>query len=739
MNLTCPNRNSPEWKTLENRVGKLMAYKYYLENNGKIATPKEVMDQIQKDMFPNLNLKPNSGTISTVRDAIQSELPSEVANSVQIVEAVPLEILGRTDLFLSLKDILNDNGINDKFLINWAGLNKDKIGNIKTIKSESDLLNKIQSIYNKKKESSNHPELKKNKLASESFDKWVLALSKYPLPFQEVMLTHAIKYLNPERRSKYVLQLSEIALTNTYGMLMNKPHEINRLGKLYDQEVLAILSDAVNHEPSASGKGYWVHIPRVQDVNSKDHATNVELLKKLSPSTWCTAGATAESYVYNYDNYILIVNGVTITGIEAKREKNAEGKIQVNEVTSRNNNQIASIDYLDDTIAFFNKHNLDLDNKTIRNALIFREQGKTDNDYDDHDDYDDYDYERYRQDMEWNEVLDTEESETERSERIVMDLNTVEETLANIDVLQRVGKYFLKPELYNNEAIDRAYFRVRGGYALEEINPQAPYFGELVKEMLINSITDNGFNFYQSLNQSGKISNELEESLEKDPYIKGIIENNKREVDERNRRLAEAQERWNQRQGQVGEDDGDLPFSKTNSNLIQGYYDAKNDKVVVVASNTPANEASKVAIHEVAHRGMLRMAKELGGVKELGSVLYAAEEQLMKKLPELLERTGHKSLESLMLDYGFTKDGEESKIKLLMELSARWAETLVNKPKPIWWKQLMKGLTNWISKFAGVNLNEQEVNKLVGGFVQYGTQEESKEEEETNICEHLPF
>jgi len=77
MNLTCPNRNSPEWKTLENRVGKLTAYKYYLENNGKIATPKEVMDQIQKDMFPNLNLKPNSGTISTVRDAIQSELPSE--------------------------------------------------------------------------------------------------------------------------------------------------------------------------------------------------------------------------------------------------------------------------------------------------------------------------------------------------------------------------------------------------------------------------------------------------------------------------------------------------------------------------------------------------------------------------------------------------------------------------------------------------------------------------------------
>jgi hypothetical protein len=82
----------------------------------------------------------------------------------------------------------------------------------------------------------------------------------------------------------------------------------------------------------------------------------------------------------------------------------------------------------------------------------------------------------------------------------------------------------------------------------------------------------------------------------------------------------------------------DLPFSKTNQNLIQGYYDAKTDKVVVVGSNTPVNEVSKVAIHEVAHRGMLRMAKELGGQKELFQVLSNSKEQLIKKLPELLKR-----------------------------------------------------------------------------------------------------
>ena len=81
------------------------------------------------------------------------------------------------------------------------------------------------------------------------------------------MLTHAIKYLNPQRRSKYVLQLSDVALQNAYGIVVNKPHEANRIGKLYDQEVLATLSDAVEHEPSASGKGYWVHIPNTQKKN----------------------------------------------------------------------------------------------------------------------------------------------------------------------------------------------------------------------------------------------------------------------------------------------------------------------------------------------------------------------------------------------------------------------------------------------------------------------------------------
>jgi hypothetical protein len=80
------------------------------------------------------------------------------------------------------------------------------------------------------------------------------------------MLTHALKWMNnPDRRSKYVLQLSNVALQNAYGIVVNKPHELNRIGKLYDQEVLKTISDAVEHEPSASGKGHWVHIPKTEN------------------------------------------------------------------------------------------------------------------------------------------------------------------------------------------------------------------------------------------------------------------------------------------------------------------------------------------------------------------------------------------------------------------------------------------------------------------------------------------
>lgn len=833
-----------------------------------------------------------------ITNAIKKQLPVEISNTVTVIQDVPLDILGREDLFLSLKEILNDNNVKDEILINWAGVNKDAI-NIKSIKSEQQLEKIINSVYNKKKDVNSHPELKINKLALESFDKWVNALEKFPIAFKEVMLTHAIKQLNPKRRSKYVLQLSDVALTQAYGIVVNKPHELNRIGKLYDQEVLKTVSDAIGHEPSESGKGYWVHIPRTssgkllkfdnykdfkedyekqikslteeikrqdkildkppvfksqeptldrkdankygfqeytyvrvestysrwdknkkpililrnqphieklgedyegyyihgynteqgkpetkivpitkeqakelwqKDIDEKpnklgngyevedqqdlyrlvtnttrlreleenfkkakpedwlkdaanvaQHKVNVELLRKLSPSTWCTASGMASHYVENYDNYLLIVNGVTVAGVEAMAQEsdldslsqefkaqkqnyideqinadlpideiiisNFNKKIEspqrkVKEVTSRGNNGVASIDHYDDIYAFFEKHNLDTNNSTLQRAKKAKDAGKVDaldNDFYEDDQQDDFEYDEPNQDDYYEEMGRQHDAERTR----VSLFNSIDEVKANIGLAIK-HFYELKEEFQNNEEIATAAVESEA-HNINQINSALPFYNELVKK-----------------------------AIQKTPYVYNYLSLESQQIPEIKKIYEESLEL----DADLGDD---LPFSKTNTNQIQGYYDAKNDKVVVIASNTPINEAAKVAIHEVAHRGMVRMAKDLGGTKELNQILLNSEYELMKKLPELLKRTGHESLKSLMLDYGFTTESEEGKLKLLSELAARWAETLVNKPKPSWWKDFLTSIQKWITKFTSKILNEKEVNELVGGFVKYGT------------------
>jgi hypothetical protein len=794
---------------------------------------------IQGNLFEKINI-----VVENIKNAIKSNLPVEIFNAVEVLDKVPLNILGRDDLFLSMKDTLEEKGITDPFLINWLGINlssnlsrKQAINSITTKEQIEKMAN---SSYNKLLKLDDP--ILKNKDIKESFDKWVKALENYPIVFKDLMLKHAIKHLrNPERRSKFVLQLSSVALQQTYGIAVNKPHELNRIGKLYDSEVLKTVSDAVGHEPSASGKGYWVHIPRtekslsdedfvrfselinmfknpitisktfgykntryfvedgkikklssgltlstseidniIKDIekelekrdNNAQFKVNVELLKKLSPSSWCTASGMASHYVENYDNYLLIVDGVTVAGIEAypapaiedretllrklnKIELNIQNgvagpdeynrrdeiekllsgeipEIKVKEITSRGNNGVASIDHLDDTIAFFKKHNLDLDNNTIKRAISFRNEGKSDDvvfrdedqmgawhqmmdeewererwAIDEHNGEHEYDPPEY-------DYQNNEDNETDRA--IVASMTTVEEVKASLTLV--VENFdVLSQNLRNNEEIAREAVDY-SGYNIVHINENLPFYIELVKIAVTNKP-----DVFQYLPPNVK---------EIRPDLKKIYDDNIEAERIRIANLTPEQLRAENRQAD-GTLNDDLPFSKTNSNLIEGYYDAKNDKVVVVASNVSEEDAPKVAIHEVAHRGMLRMAKDLGGEKELFNALKSAEKQLMEKLPELLKRTGHKSLESLMLDYGFDKNSQEGKFKLLQELAARWAETLIGKPKPTWWKKLLQNIKNWIKQFTGQVLTEKQVDELVGGFVRYGTEQLGKSKTNNEI------
>jgi len=635
--------------------------------------------------------------VSQIKNTIKNELPIEIANAVTVVQNVPSDILGRTDLFLSLKDILNDNGINDELLINWLGVNNNTLKvHPNSIKSEQQITNLIQGIYNKKRQVNNHPALQHNELAKESFEKWVKALERFPLPFQDLMLSHAIKQLNPERRNKYVLQLSDVALTNTYGQVQNQPHKLNQVGKIYDKEVLATVSDAVGHEPSASGKGYWIHIPRTennskrkqleneieyhQDIlnspddklipnpafynapegvsddnlakdlkpfskeklqnlknelkklpvdNSAQYKVNVELLRKLSPSTWCTASSMAGHYVENYDNYLLVVDGVTVAGIEAnpkdkfskeldeankqitvlenkikeaqnpkyfyvgnleKWKKNLKvlqevvenlSKTQVKEVTSRGNNGIASIDHIDDIVAFFEKHNLDTNNDSLQRALEAKKKGKTDRDVihenadGDWVDENEHDENWYIDEHNGEHEHDPPEYEEEyyqrrRDEKFgeAQTIHTVPEAITFINELDN-GLYDavqgLEPELLNNEQVASLIVE-KDGHNISFINQELPFYKELA---------------HKAVRQNNTVYHYISEEAKQEP---------------RNIALYEA---YIERVRNNANDA--LPFSKTNQNLIQGYYDANNDKVVLVASNIRVNGLTRAEIDNMVN------------------------------------------------------------------------------------------------------------------------------------------
>jgi len=404
------------------------------------------------------------------------------------------------------------------------------------------------------------------------------------------MLSHAIKHLNPQRRSKYVLQLSEIALTNTFGMIMNKPYELNRVGKLYDQEVIKTVSDAVGHEPSASGKGYWVHIPRMEasNKNTDEYKKNRELLRKLSPSTWCTATTHTDFYLTKYDNYLLIVDGITVVGIEASKI-GSNGKVQVKEVTSRNNNDIASIDHLEDTIAFFEKHNLDLNNSSIKSAIELKNSNITDSHflrtvgYGYIDDSDVAGLNRNRDLEIENRIEEQIHQEIIQNEIEASTLNNLEDvwTFLKRGYLETSAFPSLQIQFRNNYEI--AKFSVEDNpHSIIGVEEEAPFYLELAKI---------------AVEKTPQVYTYLNEKAKENLNIKGIYENYTKKLEEQYIDLENIND--------------DLPFSKTNENLIQGYYDVRNDKVVIVVSNTPIEEAAKIAIHEVSHRGIISMMRLL--------------------------------------------------------------------------------------------------------------------------------
>ena len=169
-----------------------------------------------------------------------------------------------------------------------------------------------------------------------------------------------------------------------------------------------------------------------------------------------------------------------------------------------------------------------------------------------------------------------------------------------------------------------------------------------------------------------------------------------------------------------------LEFSKTKEGKVQGAYDPSTDKIILVTENIKPGEERKVMYHEVTTRGMFRAAADLGGINKLHDVLSGAKTELIKAVPELLERTGHKTIEELAKTYDYDLSTPEGNAKLLMELTARWGEKFSNKPPEKWYERLIGGIKDWVREFMGKDLSERQVDRLVAGFFDKGNQDATK-------------
>lgn len=375
--------------------------------------------------------------IEKIKSALSKNFPTEIANSVTIVYDNPLSGIP-TGADLSTTSHLSSVGVKDPFARSFAIKNQTKI-KIGEIKSESDLAKAAAQKLAERQSVGKYPDLVNEKTLKDNFSEWVQTLNNnpdYPIYFKEIMMDVPVEGIRGTRINPYVAPVSKVALRATYDYLQQHPSEIVAARKVYKDMLIEQTTESVGHEPSASGKGHWIHIPRtegplkytgfvekvgddfvelsnnekipINSITSTDGGSflrdiieesagregfgtgnpnhkykvgdkiewtdsegknfdqfdiNVKMLRRLSPETWCTNSWAASDYVKKFDNYLLIVDGKTVAGVEilpprslAPNQPNVPA--EVNSVTSVANDGIAPVDHLDDILAFLKKHDI---------------------------------------------------------------------------------------------------------------------------------------------------------------------------------------------------------------------------------------------------------------------------------------------------------------------------------------------------------------------------------------------
>ena len=628
-------------------------------------------------------------------------LPKALRDRVRVVARAPRFIGRRVDY--AKKAWLQERGIDDPVLALWIERNEKAIGlkNLDTkdaiIKAAAERLgsriDKLEAAA--KKEDADGWEDNAESPLTDAVAAWCEIIQLSPalatdgatteeiarLAYLDLLMDVAEAGMAEGREDKYVEYPSKVAVEALWDYMHKFPSDRFNIAKKYAALKNEKVLGSVETKPSVSGKGTWAVVPRT-DPDQADFKMNAAKLRELSPSTWCTHDSMTEEYLSSYDNHILMVNGKAVAGIEVYPDEydGDPGKRRIHEVTSYANNGVATVDYLDDVLAYIRANNWDENDEagSIQNAKEYKAQGKTDADVAnihrghwrpmadrDPQFYPDYFFE--------DDLTDDEMAEATQA----ADLET-----------QVIYESLLRQLTYDapdgGEEVARAEFSVPG------------------KVYSINYTGDGAITDYLYEDDLGI------HPVSREAYLaayQGFLREQP-EQPERPERPGDAEL---------------LPFSK-GARGVEGFYDPTADKAVLVAANIGSDaRAREVALHETAHRGLHSLARAVGGDKELLKVLSSAEAELMKAAPELVKKTGHKNLEALVRDYGFDPASEAGRLRLLSELAARWAERFESRPQESWWTKLIGAVRDWVKKFTGVTLDERGVDELIKGVVRLGT------------------
>ena len=273
----------------------------------------------------------------------RARIPESMQRRIDVVYS-PGRLPVSMDEYASIKSSLAARSIVDPSAVRWATVNAGRV-NIGQAANE-EALRKIVSDHTRNRIEKLDPVVRGLDEENQSrWGGWKDALSKYDPYFQALMLDYPAKLVvDDRRRDKGIPGVSLVALQAAYDYAAQHPSDLG-IVKAYQRIVTQQATEAKDTTLSASGKARWIHIPRAR-IGAEQHLANVELLRRLSPDTWCTHTWNAPNSVANTDNWILVADGKTVAGMEIYPDRNF-----VKEVTSVHNNGIASIEWLDDTIA----------------------------------------------------------------------------------------------------------------------------------------------------------------------------------------------------------------------------------------------------------------------------------------------------------------------------------------------------------------------------------------------------